>query len=307
MFIPLSADSKPPYRAAAPRRARAAQWITFLCLTALVFVGGSARASIIEVDAGITGGDCCAFQTMSNVPGIGTSDTTVHVGDTVHWIWKTDAHSVTTDTGEWADSGVHNTGFTFDHTFSTAGTFDYYCIIHGDSGMTGAIKVVASAASVSGHLALEGVSDLAAVSSHAPLGLFTIEFRTPGTLSVLFTATAALTPANGSPFGAFSIGSVTAGTYDIAIKGGKNLRVVKRGVPVSGATMLTDTTLLAGDSNGDNSIDPTDFGVFVSAYNTDGSVPGSGYDPTCDFNFDGFVDPTDFGLFVGNYGREGDR
>jgi len=49
------------------------------------------------------------------------------------------------------------------------------------------------------------------------------------------------------------------------------------------------------------------FGIFVGAYNTDSSVPNSGYDARADFNFDGVVDPTDFGLFVGNYNTQGDN
>jgi plastocyanin len=62
---------------------------------------------------------------------------TIHTGDTIHWVWQGDAHSVTTVGGsiESFDSGVHNTGFTFDHTFTQAGTIVYYCTIHGvDNG-----------------------------------------------------------------------------------------------------------------------------------------------------------------------------
>ena len=83
---------------------------------------------------------------------------TIHVGDTVHWVWDTDNHSTTSVAGsaESWDSGVHNSGFTFDHTFRQAGSFVYYCTIHGAdngngtaSGMAGTIKVVGAAAPVS--------------------------------------------------------------------------------------------------------------------------------------------------------------
>jgi plastocyanin len=79
---------------------------------------------------------------------------TIHVGDTVHWVWDTDNHSTTSVAGslETWDSGVHNSGFTFDHTFTRAGSFVYYCTIHGSdngngtaSGMAGTIKVIGSA------------------------------------------------------------------------------------------------------------------------------------------------------------------
>jgi hypothetical protein len=77
----------------------------------------------------------------------------INVGDTVHWVWDTSNHSTTSGTcsgggtctadGQW-DSGVHNTGFTFDRTFNQAGTFPYFCLIHGPAGMTGTIIVKAS-------------------------------------------------------------------------------------------------------------------------------------------------------------------
>src|SRR5580693_1711154 len=62
---------------------------------------------------------------------------TIHVGDTVQWVWLTDDHSTTSVAGslESWNSGVQNTGFTFDHTFEQAGTYVYYCVIHGaDNG-----------------------------------------------------------------------------------------------------------------------------------------------------------------------------
>ena len=63
--------------------------------------------------------------------------------------------------------------------------------------------------------------------------------------------------------------------------------------------------LKAGDANGDNAVDTSDFGLLVGAYGSSIKVPGSGYDPAEDFNCDGSVDTTDFGLLVGNYGGIG--
>ena len=74
----------------------------------------------------------------------------------------------------------------------------------------------------------------------------------------------------------------------------------------SNNTTSIDVSLLTGDANGDNSIDATDFGVLVSAYNSSYAVSGSGYDRRADFNCDGSVDATDFGLFVGNYNTVGE-
>jgi prepilin-type N-terminal cleavage/methylation domain-containing protein len=78
-------------------------------------------------------------------------DPTIHPGDTIHWTWSTDFHSVTTVSGsaDPFDSGIHNTGFTFSHTFNTVGSFAYYCSVHGfdngdgtAGGMAGRIMVV---------------------------------------------------------------------------------------------------------------------------------------------------------------------
>lgn len=78
---------------------------------------------------------------------------TIHVGDTVHWVWDTNDHSTTSVAGslESWDSGVQNSGATFDHTFTHAGTYVYYCVIHGSdngngtaSGMAGTITVQAT-------------------------------------------------------------------------------------------------------------------------------------------------------------------
>lgn len=76
----------------------------------------------------------------------GSSTTTIPVGGTVHWIWDTGPHSSTSGTcaiactpdGNW-DSGIQNGG-TFDHIFPVAGTFPYYCQVHG-AMMTGTVIV----------------------------------------------------------------------------------------------------------------------------------------------------------------------
>ena len=73
---------------------------------------------------------------------------TIELGDTVEWTWGSSGHSSTSGTpdspdGIW-DSGIHNAGFTFSFTFSTAGTFNYYCSPHGSCcGMVGSVTVAA--------------------------------------------------------------------------------------------------------------------------------------------------------------------
>jgi plastocyanin len=95
-------------------------------------------------------------------------DPVINLGDTVEWVWD-DAlllHSTTSVTGstESWDSGLHSTGFTFEHTFTQQGTFAYFCTLHGIDigggtalGMAGIITVVPEPTS----LALVAIGGLA--------------------------------------------------------------------------------------------------------------------------------------------------
>ena len=115
--------------------------------------------SLLIVDGGEiafslpTGVPCPADMTGTGGPGTTTvhivdfqfnpDPVTIKVGDTVTWIWDASNHSTKSDTNVW-DSGVQNAGAMFSHTFPTAGTFPYYCIVHGGpggAGMHGTITV----------------------------------------------------------------------------------------------------------------------------------------------------------------------
>ena len=162
-------------------------------------------------------------------------------------------------------------------------------------------------ATVTGGITLEGVTDLSAVSQFAPLGVFEVQFRPVGSTTPTYDFTnVALTTSPGSANGTFAVSGIAAGTYDVWVKGSKNLAALSSGVVIAGSTgTVPSLSLPAGDADGDNFVGPSDFGLFVGAYNTGGGVAGSGYDARADFNFDGFVDPTDFGLFVGEYNTAG--
>ena len=80
----------------------------------------------------------------------------IKTGDTVHWDNVASiSHSSTDDPSKAAtasdaklpsgaqpwDSGLLNPGQTFDHQFSVAGEYDYFCIPHEGAGMKGHITV----------------------------------------------------------------------------------------------------------------------------------------------------------------------
>ena len=77
------------------------------------------------------------------------SDARVTVGGTVTWEWDGSGHSVTSvSTPGFQSAPVSNAGFTLGPlTFNTAGTYKYYCTVHGQtsggnvSGMSGQVVV----------------------------------------------------------------------------------------------------------------------------------------------------------------------
>jgi plastocyanin len=71
--------------------------------------------------------------------------TNIAVNDRVLWTWAGGTHNVTSTNGAWTSSGNKSSG-TFTNTFTTAGTYFYFCSLHGNatSGMTGAVIVAAA-------------------------------------------------------------------------------------------------------------------------------------------------------------------
>ena len=70
---------------------------------------------------------------------------TIDEGDTVHWTNDGDNPHTVTANDDSFDSGTLLSGQSFDQTFNTAGTYGYFCEVHGQS-MSGTV-VVRSASS----------------------------------------------------------------------------------------------------------------------------------------------------------------
>ncbi len=68
-------------------------------------------------------------------------------GTTVEFVWESDNHNIVVDSQP-EDAGweghepLEDTGFTYEHTFETLGTYEYYCEPHRSAGMVGTIEVV---------------------------------------------------------------------------------------------------------------------------------------------------------------------
>jgi plastocyanin len=96
----------------------------------------SGFAAVATVHVG-TGGD-------HFVPAV----TNINVNDQVIWIWDATHHSTTSGTndvpsGLWDSGVINSTPHSFTNTFNSAGDFIYYCSIHFNVGMTGAVFVAA--------------------------------------------------------------------------------------------------------------------------------------------------------------------
>jgi plastocyanin len=70
--------------------------------------------------------------------------TNIAVNDRVLWTWAGGIHNVTSTNSAWVPSGNKSSG-TFTNTFTVAGTYFYFCTLHGTAttGMTGAVIVAA--------------------------------------------------------------------------------------------------------------------------------------------------------------------
>lgn len=82
----------------------------------------------------------------------------ISVNDSVIWDWKATFHSTTSGTngvhgddngvpsGLWDSGVINSTPHQFTNTFTSAGTFSYYCSVHFNFGMTGKVIVASSTA-----------------------------------------------------------------------------------------------------------------------------------------------------------------
>jgi plastocyanin len=118
----------------------------------------------------------------------------VSAGTTV--VWTNTGQAPHTVTGDFADSGVLESGQTFSHTFAETGEFGYVCAIHPQ--MTGTVRVSAGAATqstpaaaVTGGAGPEGVwlfrlvpDDEAILAAHQAL----VTFHDDGTIEADFSA-----------------------------------------------------------------------------------------------------------------------
>lgn len=71
-------------------------------------------------------------------------------GQTIRWVWESDFHNIVPQEipsgASWegtpgGQSEIYNTGYTYEHSFDTMGTYNYVCWPHRQSGMVGDVVI----------------------------------------------------------------------------------------------------------------------------------------------------------------------
>ncbi len=105
--------------------------------------------------------------------------------------------------------------------------------------------------------------------------------------------------------GAFTVGGVLTGTYDVSARNDHSLRNLWLNFFAdAGVNQINLDTLREGDASGDNFVDISDFSLLRSAFFTSNGDPG--FDALADFNEDSFIDISDFSLLRSNFFQGGD-
>jgi plastocyanin len=109
---------------------------------------GTFLLAAVVLSAGL---EARADQSVQIGPGLSFSpaNITIAPGEKVTWSWAGSPHSTTSDATsgpEVWDSGIQVLGSSFSHTFTTPGTYPYYCKVHsfpGGTMMNGSVTVAA--------------------------------------------------------------------------------------------------------------------------------------------------------------------
>eukprot|EP01136_Pigoraptor_vietnamica_P011320 Opistho-1_new@50064 len=168
-----------------------------------------AALTISMLMSGVHGANIAVTVSPSGAFQFSPSSVTINVGDTVVWTWGGNNHNVvqvgssgscTALSGGFASS-LLNTGATYNHTFTTAGTFFYVCTPHCSLGQQAQIIVKAAsttAAAVpqtsSASMVLARASSSASVASAARLASSASYFSYASASSASALAQATLEP-----------------------------------------------------------------------------------------------------------------
>lgn len=131
--------------------------------------GGSGGSKTVEVGPG---GDF-VFTPGTNEP------LYAKPGTTVKFVWDSDNHNIVVDSqpsgaGWEGHEPLENSGFEYEHTFETLGTYEYHCQPHASSGMVGEIVINESGAAPAGEPESPIPDSAKVISIATTIGLTTV-------------------------------------------------------------------------------------------------------------------------------------
>src|SRR5437016_6169500 len=246
----------------------------------------------------------------------------ISVGDTVRWTWGSSGHSVTSGSPCTADgqfcspddtncsAGVlSNIGTVYEHTFTVAGTYAYFCASHCVFGMTGAVNVETAPMA----------QDAFSRKVHGGAGTFDVPLPLTGNVGVECRSGGATNDyqmiidfATSVTVGDAAVTSGTGGVSSFSVSGSQvtvNLtgvtnvqRITVTLFNVNDGTHMGNVPVsmgvLVGDVNGNAVVNASDVGLTKSQV----GVPVSGSNFREDVNANGTISATDVALVKSKVG-----
>lgn len=128
-------------------------WVAVVSITAaLVLMLGAMQQAYAATAAGDV-----AVTVSSNA--FTPQAVTINVGESVTWTNTQGTHNVVADDGSFTSGAPSSDNWTHTETFNMAGTYQYFCELHGNTGgigMSGTVTVNAPTAVTLGDLATSG-------------------------------------------------------------------------------------------------------------------------------------------------------
>lgn len=166
----------------------------------------------------------------------------------------------------------------------------------GGAGLNGATEIAVLGVKVE----VKGNKISGQVTSYNPNNATTVTLYQNGEATA-YTATIAAAAGSGQVTQNFEIADVPAGTYDVVVTKAVHLTYKVTGVVVDGADIdltasekaYNDITLIAGNINGDKSVNSDDLNTVWNAANYLKSTTAEGVDANTDVNGDGTINSDD--------------
>lgn len=158
------------------------------------------------------------------------STITIHLGDTVQWVWIDNSHTTTSTTipagaASW-DAPLNANNPSFIYVPTVTGTYNYICQPHVSNGMIGSFTVmpplgIKNVSDITASVSPNPAKDVIRISSREKIGgaqLFDISGKVVKNLQQITTAGTEQT---------FSVAGVASGTYFLQIQAGDKVAIQK--------------------------------------------------------------------------------